>query len=268
MQIVKQGNLEYILFENLEKTGMVRHCFTTRRGGISTEVWASMNMGLSRGEEREKVLENYRILGEKVGFTIENYVTSQQTHTTNVRRVTAEDKGKGVWRERGYADVDGLITDVPHIPLVIFGADCVPVFLLDKKNRAIGMAHCGWKGTAERMAEQILKAMIDAFGTDPTDVTAAIGPSIGKCCFQVDAPVVELFETHIPFAQEVIFDDPSEKGKYKIDLWETNRRLLAEMGVADIEIAGLCTKCDQQRFYSHRGMGEKRGVMAGVMELI
>ena len=163
--------------------------------------------------------------------------------------------------------MDGLITDEKGIPLVIFGADCVPVFLLDRRHKAIGMAHCGWKGTGERMAEKTLKAMMQAFGTEPKDVAAAVGPSIGKCCFQVDAPVVELFEKNIPFAREIIFDDPSEEGKYKIDLWETNRRLLADMGVEDIEVAGLCTMCDQERFYSHRGMGEKRGVMAGVMEL-
>lgn len=268
MKIEKKENLEYITFDNLTETGMVRHCFTTRHGGVSTEHWATMNMGLSRGENMETVRRNYRILADAVGFTMDNFVTSQQTHTTNVRQVMAEDKGKGVWTERGYTDVDGLITNEKNIPLVIFGADCVPVFLLDRKNKAIGVAHCGWMGTGKRMAERILQEMMQVFGTDPADVIAAIGPSIGKCCFQVDAPVVNLFKENIPWAEDIIFDDPSAEGKFKIDLWETNRRLLAEMGVKDIEISGLCTKCDQVRFYSHRGMGEKRGVMAGVMELI
>ena len=188
--------------------------------------------------------------------------------TTNVRRVTAADAGKGVWTERGYTDVDGLITNEKHIPLVIFGADCVPVFLLDKKNHAIGVAHCGWVGTGNRMAEKILQEMMRTFGTDPADVTAAIGPSIGKCCFQMDEPVLALFRKNIPWTEEIVEKDPAAEGKYKMDLWECNRRLLAEMGVRDIEISGLCTKCDQERFYSHRGMGEKRGVMAGVIELI
>ena len=268
MKIERNEALEYITFDNLTRTGLVRHCFTTRHGGVSTGYWGSMNMGFSRGEERGPVWENYRILAEKVGFTAERYVTSQQTHTTNVRLVTAADAGKGVWTERGYTDVDGLITKEKHLPLVIFGADCVPVFLLDRKNEAIGMAHCGWMGTGKRMAEKILQAMTESFGTEPADVTAAIGPSIGKCCFQVDEPVVNLFKDNIAWAEDVIFTDPSAEGKYKIDLWETNRRLLAEMGVKDIEISGLCTKCDQERFYSHRGMGEKRGVMAGVMELL
>ena len=155
MRIEKKDELEYIVFDNLERTGLVRHCFTTRHGGVSTEHWASMNMGFSRGEERETVLENYRILGQTLGFSVENYVTSQQTHSTNVHHVTAADRGKGVWTERGYTDVDGLITDEKNIPLVIFGADCVPVFLLDKKNHAIGAAHCGWKGPGRRRAEKI-----------------------------------------------------------------------------------------------------------------
>ena len=105
MAIIKKGDLEYITFENLEQTGMVKHAFTTRHGGVSTEHWATMNMGLARGEAKEPVWENYRILADAVGFTVENYVTSQQTHTTNVRRVTAADKGKGVWIDRGYTDV-------------------------------------------------------------------------------------------------------------------------------------------------------------------
>lgn len=267
MKIKKVGEVEVVIFDNLVKTDMVKHCFTTRRGGVSNGFYASMNMGLTRGEGQTLVLKNYEILGEAMGFSKKNYVTSQQTHTTNVRRITAEDRGKGVLRERGYSDVDGLITNESNIPLVIFGADCVPVFLLDTKKKAIGMAHCGWLGTGNRMAEHTLKAMIDAFGTDPKDVVAAIGPSIGKCCFQVDEPVVSLFRRNLDFADEIIFDDPEEAGKYRIDLWETNRRLLADMGVKNIEIAGLCTMCDTERFYSHRKMRENRGVMAGIMEL-
>ena len=267
MKVEKIGEVEVVIFDNLSQTDMVKHCFTTRHGGVSQGYYSSMNMGLARGEDKDLVLKNYEILGNAMGFSKENYVTSQQTHTINVRRITAADKGKGVLRDRGYTDVDGLITNEPNIPLVIFGADCVPVFLLDTKNKAIGMAHCGWKGTGERMAERILQEMMDVFGTQPKDVIAAIGPSIGKCCFQVDDPVVELFRENLDFAEEIIFDDPNEVGKYRIDLWETNRRLLADMGVENIEIAELCTMCDTNRFYSHRKMREERGVMAGVMEL-
>ena len=121
---------------------------------------------------------------------------------------------------KGIAYIKSLITNEKNIPLVIFGADCVPVFLLDKKNKAIGMAHCGWMGTGKRMAEKTLQAMMEAFGTDPADVTAAIGPSIGKCCFQVDAPVVNLFKENIAWASTASSfskaGSPSPEGKSSI----------------------------------------------------
>ncbi len=260
--------IDIIQFNNIEETGLVKHCFTTRHGGVSEGYFGSMNMGFTRGEAREIVSKNYEILADAVGFTRENFTATYQTHTTNVYVVKAEDAGMGVLRERTYSDVDALITNVPNIPLVAFGADCVPIFLVDTKKKAIGMVHSGWAGTGNRMAEVALKAMMAEFGTEPKDVVAAIGPSIGKCCFQVDAPVVDLFRKNIAFADEIIFDDPTEEGKYKIDLWECNRRFLVDLGVTNIEISGLCTMCDTERFYSHRVMKNERGVMAGIMEIV
>jgi len=268
MRIEKKNSVEYIVLENIEQTGLVTHGFTTRHGGVSEDVYSNMNMGMGRGEDAMRVRENYRIFARSLGVQADSFVTSQQTHTVNVRRIFAEDKGKGVFLERGYCDVDGLITDSPEVTLVIFGADCVPIFLVDTQNHAIGMAHCGWMGTGKRMAEKIVEEMTQAFGTKPENIVAGIGPSIGKCCFQVeDDPVVRLFREHISFAEDIISDDPCEEGKYRIDLWETNRRLLWNMGVRNIEMAQLCTMCDTERFYSHRAMGERRGVMAGAMAL-
>ncbi len=268
MKLIQKGALELVTFDNITQTNLVQHCFTTRHGGVSTGCYGEMNMGLSRGEDIRKVQENYRILAEALQLDANAFVAAQQTHTTNILRITAQDKGSGVTKQRPYHDIDGLITNETNINLVIFGADCVPVFLVDPKQKAIGLAHCGWKGTANRMAEKIVKRMQAEFGTQPEDIVAAIGPSIGKCCFQVDDPVVKLFEENLTFAKDVIFDDPCEQGKYKIDLWETNRRLLQACGVKNIEISGLCTMCDTERFYSHRKMGEQRGVMAGILTLI
>lgn len=268
MKLVQKGSVELVTFDNLAATGLVKHGFTTRHGGVSTGYYGSMNMGFSRGENREAVAENYRILAKALELDENAFVATQQTHTTNILTVQREDMGSGVTKDRQYHDIDGLVTREKGINLVIFGADCVPVFLLDTKEKAIGLAHCGWKGTADGMARVIVERMQEEFGTKPENLVAAIGPSIGKCCFQVDDPVVSLFQKQLDFADEVIFDDPSEEGKYKIDLWDTNRRLLEACGVKNIEIAGLCTMCDTKRFYSHRKMGEKRGVMAGVMTLI
>lgn len=268
MKLIQKNGLELVTFDNLAKTGLVKHGFTTRHGGVSTGYYGTMNMGFSRGEEKSAVSENYRRLADALELDPMAFVATQQTHTTNILEIKVEDKGAGVTKERTYHDVDGLITNEKGINLVIFGADCVPVFLLDTKQKAIGLAHCGWKGTANRMAERIVERMIEVYGTNPKDIVAGIGPSIGKCCFQVDDPVVDLFRKQIAFADEIIFDDVTEQEKYKIDLWETNRRLLENCGVEQIEISGLCTMCDTERFYSHRKMGEQRGVMAGVMTLI
>ncbi len=268
MKLIQKNGIELVTFENLEQTGLVKHGFTTRHGGVSTGVYAGMNMGFSRGEERTAVSENYRLLAEALEIDPMAFVATHQTHTTNVLQIKEKDKGAGVTKARTYQDVDGLITNEKGVHLVIFGADCVPVFLLDTKQKAIGLAHCGWRGTANRMAERIVTRMTEVYGTNPADIVAGIGPSIGKCCFQVDDPVVALFRKQIAFADEIIFDDVTEKGKYKIDLWETNKRLLQDCGVKQIEVAGLCTMCDTERFYSHRKMGEQRGVMAGVMTLI
>lgn len=147
MQIVKKGDVELITFDNLTQTGMVKHGFTTRHGGVSTGYYGTMNMGFSRGEDRAPVAENYRILARALELDENAFVATQQTHTTNVLKVTAKDKGCGVTKDRTYHDIDGLMTNETGINLVIFGADCVPVFLLDTKNKAIGLAHCGWKGT-------------------------------------------------------------------------------------------------------------------------
>ena len=267
MRIDKKEELQWITFENLEATTMVKHCFTTRLGGVSEGVHGALNLGFSRGDKVENVLENYSIIGDALDFSKDNYVTAQQTHSTNVVRVYEKHKGAGVLQKRVFEEVDALITNEVGIPLVIFGADCVPVFFLDTQNKAIGIAHCGWVGTGNRMAEKTLQAMIDAFGTNPKDVVVGIGPSIGKCCFQMDQPVLDLFEKNISFAKEFIFPDKEEKGKYFMDLWEINARLLEDMGVSNIEISGLCTMCTKDLFYSHRFMGENRGSMAGIMEI-
>ena len=226
MQIVKKGDVELITFDNLTQTGMVKHGFTTRHGGVSTGYYGTMNMGFSRGEDRAPVAENYRILARVLELDENAFVATQQTHTTNVLKVTAKDKGCGVTKDRTYHDIDGLMTNEKGINLVIFGADCVPVFLLDTKNKAIGLAHCGWKGTADRMAEKFVQEMMAAYGTNPKDIVAAIGPSIGKCCFQVDDPVVNLFRKQIALQRTSFLMTPQKKantkstcGKPTADCW-------------------------------------------------
>ena len=168
----------YLYYPILAETGLVKHCFTTRLGGVSKGMFESLNLSFSRGDDRKAVEENFRRVALTLGTEYGNFVFTDQTHTPNVRRVGREDAGKGLTRERGYSDVDGLVTNEPGLVLSTFYADCVPLYFLDPKHRAIGLSHSGWRGTAGRMGAKTLSAMRQEFHTSPEDVLCAIGPSI------------------------------------------------------------------------------------------
>ena len=207
------------------------------------------------------------VLADAVGFDWKKVVLSHQTHTTNVRLVTEKDAGKGTVRERDYTDVDGLITNEPGLPLVTFYADCVPLYFADPKNKAIGLSHSGWRGTVGRMGEKTLKAMNKAFGTQPQDVIAAIGPSICGDCFEVGPEVVEEFaKTFSKKKMEAICHAGRNDRSY-LDLWRANRIILEEAGVQpqNISVTNICTRCNPDLLYSHRIMGAQRGNLAAVL---
>ena len=176
-----------------------------------------MNFSYSRGDAAEDVLENFTRMAAALGVERDRMVVSHQTHTVNLRRVTLEDAGKGVVRERDYRDIDGLITDVPGLTLVTFYADCVPLYLLDPVNRAIGLSHSGWRGTVKRMGQVTVDAMKEAFGTKPEDLIACVGPSICRDCFEVGGEVVEEFrEAFGPEHREALYCQGKRPGKYQL----------------------------------------------------
>ena len=153
MNVNRYKQIEYLTFPLLEKAGMVRHLFSTRIGGVSQGIYASMNLSYFRGDKKEAVDENFRRIAEIFDTTPDKIVCSKQTHTTNVRLVTGRDCGKGVVRPLDYDNVDGLITNEPGILLCTSYADCVPLYFVDTRNRAIGLGHSGWRGTVNRMGE-------------------------------------------------------------------------------------------------------------------
>ena len=266
--IHEKHNLKYVTFQNLENTNMVKHCVTTRLGGVSTGVYSELNLSFTRGEEREKVLQNYDILCKALDFDKNSFVLCHQTHTTNIRVVTEQDRGMGVTKVSSIKNTDGLVTNIPGIQLTVFCADCVPILLLDTNKKAIAAIHAGWRGTVNSIAKKAIDIMIENYGTNPKDILAGIGPSIGQCCFQVDEPVVKEFRQKLDFADDVIIKDTVPE-RYKIDLWETNRRILINCGVEqnNIEMTKICTMCHTDLFYSHRVMGNERGNMAGIIAL-
>ncbi len=270
LRLRQAGEIPFLTFPQLEASGLVRHAFSTRVGGVSTGDCATLNFSAKQGDSPENVHENYRRMAQALELDPDRFVLSVQTHTTNVRRVTQEDAGKGYSRPRDYADVDGLITDVPGLTLVTHYADCVPLFFLDPVHRAIGLSHSGWRGTVRRMGEKTLAAMAEAYGTRPSEVIAAIGPSICRDCYEVGEDVAAEFRA--AFAPAVCARILSEKGggKYQLDLWEANRQILREAGVREenLSVTDLCTCCNPQWLFSHRATHGHRGTLAAFLCLL
>lgn len=267
---VEAGGVPYLSFRALEDTGLVVNGFSTRLGGASKGKFATMNFSYSRGDDPEDVLENFTRMAAALGAERNKMVVSWQTHTVNIRRVTADDAGKGVIRPRDYKDIDGLITDVPGLTLVTFYADCVPLYFLDPIRRAIGLSHSGWRGTVGRMGQKTAAAMTEAFGTDPKDLIACIGPSICQDCYEVGKEVKEAFEAAFdPGCHPEIIAAGSQPDKYQLNLWRANEIILEEAGIpaSQIHRTNICTRCNSRYLFSHRITGEERGNLAAFLGL-
>lgn len=271
MKIVSMGSEEdfpLLQYPILEQSKIVKHGFTTRFGGVSEGIFSTLNLSLTRGDRREAVEENYRRLAKAMQVDYGSFVFSDQTHTTNVIRVGKKDAGNGILREREYTDVDGLITDEEGITLVTFFADCVSLYFVDPVHRAIGLSHSGWRGTVGRMGKVTLEKMQEEFGTNPSDVICAIGPSICQDCYEVSEDVATEFEREFAGREKEILIDKGN-GKYQLDLWRANEIVLTEAGVVPehLEVTKLCTCCNPKVLFSHRASHGKRGNLAAVMAL-
>ena len=258
--------VEYLTFPLLEETGLVRHLFTTRLGGVSEGEFSSMNLSFTRGDKAESVAENYERIAEILGCKTEDMVASHQTHTTNIRRVTGVDRGKGIVRPRDYENVDGLMTDEAGIVLVTYYADCVPLFFVDPVRRAIGLAHSGWRGTVAGMGACMVEAMAQSFGSDSRDLRAVIGPSICRDCYEVSEEVAAQFAERFG---ETVVTQGRQLGKYQLDLWLANRILLEQAGVKreNIAVTDVCTCHNSRYLFSHRASGGKRGNLGAFLML-
>lgn len=260
--------LPYLSFSSYEALPYIRHMFTTREGGVSKDIYESLNLSFTRGDDETAVLENYRRVAQALGTSIDHIVTSDQTHTTNVRPVGKEDLGKGITRPRDYKDVDGMITDQPGVLLVTFYADCVPLYFVDPVHKAIGLSHSGWRGTVGRMGQATVEAMERSFGSQPKDLLCAIGPSICQDCYEVSRDVAEAFIFAFPTHEKEILQ-AGALGKYQLDLWKANEIVLTEAGVLKehIDLAGLCTCCNSSILFSHRASKGKRGNLGAFLML-
>ncbi len=264
----KKGEVEYLVFPGLEQTGVVEHLFSTRLGGVSKEHLSSMNLSFARGDREEYVRENYRRIAAVLDCEIDDFVFSHQTHTANVRVVTAQDRGKGLVKPLDYQDVDGLITNEPGLVLSTFFADCVPLFFVEPVAGVIGLSHSGWRGTVGRIGAKTIELMVAEFGAKPENIRAAIGPSICQSCYEVSEDVARAFEAEFAGREEEILVSKGE-GKYLLNLWQANRILLTEAGILPqhIEITSLCTCCNPEYLFSHRASRGMRGNLGAFLKL-
>lgn len=252
IQTQKIGALEYLTAEEIHTP----HCFTTRYGGVSTGYLESLNIGLSRGDQYENVVENYRRLGDALGFDPHKCVLTKQVHSDIVYTAAEKDWGAGLYAD-ALSPCDALVTNVPGTVLTVFTADCTPVLLWDTVTGAVGAAHAGWRGTVSAIAGKTVEAMCRNYGSRPEDIRAAIGPNIGLCHFETDADVPQALRSAFGTGADVYITKTGEK--YHTDLKAVNAWILRQYGVSQIEIAEECTVCQSSRFWSHRVTGPLRG---------
>lgn len=245
--------LAYYEFESMS-AGQVRHALFTRLGGISKPPFDTLNLGMSVGDDPSSVAANRDSVYAALGVRGGNVATCYAVHGTRFAVVTPRDLGKG------FPGTDGLLTNVRGAILTLRFADCVPLLLHDPRRGAVALVHAGWQGTASRISELAVLVMTQAFGSDPADLVAGLGPSIGPCCYQVGAERAAEFLHLWPEGGKHIVSD--ESGSHRLDLWGANVRQLYDRGVRHIEIGGLCTCCRRDEFFSHRGDGGRTGRFA------
>lgn len=269
-ELKEKNHVPYIQFKNLSATGIVKHGFSTRKGGVSTGIFSSMNLNFKRGDDPDAVMENYRRMAAALNMRVEDMVLSDQTHTTNVRVITEEDRGKGILRPQDYSDVDGMITNVPGIVLVTSYADCVPLYFVDPVRKAIGLSHSGWKGTVGHIGQKTVWKMHEVYGSEPKDIVAAIGPSICQSCYEVSDDVAEAFRANFTAdeAADILLDKGN--GKYQLDLWKANWYVLTDAGILTehLSVTDLCTACHPDLLWSHRKTNGQRGGLSAFLSLI
>ena len=254
----KQGKLEYLVAEGIS----VPHCFTTRLGGVSKGYLSSLNIGMQRGDEPENVKANFEILGNALGFSLEDLALTRQIHTDIVRVIRRQEAGKSL-DHRDWPECDALITNEPGIALVVFTADCTPILLWDPVTGAVGAAHAGWRGTAMGIAAKTVEAMVKEFGCEPANIRAAIGPNIGFCCFETDRDVPDAMVEALGEDVKPYIRPNGEK--YYVNLKEINALWLRKAGVEHIEISDACTVCRSDLYWSHRVTRGERGSQGAII---
>lgn len=261
MIVEKKDDRIYLKSELLEKNG-IKHTFTTAEGGASRGKVFGLNLGFRVGDDIDAVRENYAFVAHDMDFDAGRITSARQTHSANVRVVGKAEAGFGVMRDGELENTDGMVTGDRGIALVVFYADCVPILLADKKAGVVAAVHSGWRGTAARISENAVHVMCEKFGAKPENIVAAVGPSIGPCCFECGEDTLREFDER--------FHSKTSKNTRSVDLWRANRAILEEAGLKseNIEVFEMCTVCERDmRLYSYRRQREATGRMGAFIEL-
>lgn len=267
--IRSSGDVDYIAFRAYEKFPELLCAFSTRKGGVSKGMFSSMNLGRAELDEPGNVHKNFEIFAAAIGTSPENFVVSDQKHTDNIRIASSKDRGKGFCAEKDYEAIDGFITDEKELALCLLFADCVPVFLYDPVNKAIGLVHSGWKGTCLNISLKAVKMMEENFSSDPEDIVSVIAPSICRSCYEVGEDLYEAFSENFSSLEKDLLFTPKPGKKFYLDLWEANKLVLKKAGLKEenIHVTDLCTSCNKEYLFSHRASCGRRGNLAGVIML-
>ena len=253
------GSIKYFKFTSLEKTGLL-HALFLRHGGFSPTPWKSLNFGASVGDDPGRVKQNKEKALESLNINLLSVYDVYQVHSTEIVSTKAPlEKGEA------HRKADGIITNQSQVTLLMRFADCVPILLFDPVKKVICMAHAGWAGTVSKIGDKAVRMMKEQYGSQPSDILAGIGPSIGPDHYLVGNDVIERVKLNFEVdADELI----SEKdGKYTFDLWKTNQLILNKAGVKQVEVAGICTQCHVDDWYSHRAESGKTGRYGAIMRL-
>lgn len=241
------------------------HGFSTRTGGVSDGIFASLNLGMNRGDDKLRVIENWNRFLDSAGINSREFVCGEQVHKNNVHIATKDDL-RPAYGPGEMNVCDGYVTNLKDVPLAIFIADCVPVLLYDREHKVIGAVHCGWRSTVADIQKNAVDKMV-TLGSKEKDIAAAIGPAIGKCCFEVGVEVIQAVNELLKGDAASFYTKKGEK--YLLDLRGVVKQRFIELGLKEenIELVGECTMCHPDRYWSHRYTKGERGSMAAVIAL-
>lgn len=264
--VCSKGGIETIHSPNLNGLDSIVHGFTTRLGGTCSSPFDSLNFSQKRFDTADNIVKNYSILCENRNLDLQRLTIINHEHGNNVIRVSSSDAGKGLFGNK-LPPADGLVTNDNTITLIGCHADCGSIYLYDKENKAIGLAHSGWKGTILRIGKKLVEKMVEEFDSNPSEIVAAIGPSICVKCFEVDIELAERFREE--FDTDDVIGKSEKLGKAYVDINSALVIQLIESGIStdNISIMDKCTFEERDLFFSYRRDGINSGAMTSYLKL-